>query len=120
MTVEEIWGPVHVIHCIGSFQLSQDRNMAKQKFGLHTTVHSAALKRALDVIIGLPSVDRIIIGLSKGTRHNRPVGSIKLQGILPTGVKMVGYGDRGVTSFFVVTSKPEATRQEIAEKFGIT
>jgi len=109
-----------VIHCIGSFQSSQELNMAKQKFWPHKTVYSAALKRALDVIIGLPSVNRIIIGLSKGTRHSRPVGSIKLQGIMPTGVKMVGYGDRGVTSFFVVTSKPEAARQEIAKKFGIT
>jgi hypothetical protein len=93
--------------------------MTKQKFGPHTTVHSAALKRALDVIVGLPSVDRIIIGPSKGTRHNRPVGSIKLQRIMPNGVRMVGYGDRGVTSFFIVTSNPEAARQEIAKKFGI-
>jgi hypothetical protein len=93
--------------------------MAKQKFGPHKTVHSAALKRVLDVIISLPSVDRIIIGTSKGTRHNRPVGSIKLQGVVQNGVKMVGYGDRGITSFFVVTSKPEAAQQEIAQKFGL-
>ena len=93
--------------------------MAKQNFGPHTTVHSAALKRAMDVIIGLPSVERIIIGPSKGTSHRRPVGSIKLQGIVPNGVKMVGYSDRGVTTFFIVTSNPEAARQEIAKKFGL-
>lgn len=93
--------------------------MAKQKFGPHTTVHSAALKRALDVIIGLPSVERIIIGPSKGTSHRRPVGSIKLQGIVPNGVKMVGYGDRGIMTFFIVTSNPEAARQEIEKKFGL-
>jgi len=62
---------------------------------------------------------RIIIGPSKGTSHRRPVGSIKLQGIAPTGVKMVGYGDRGIMTFFVVTSNPEAARQEIAEKVGL-
>lgn len=93
--------------------------MTKHNFGPHTTVHSAALKRALDVIIGLPSIDRIIIGPSKGTRHSRPVGSIKLQGIVPNGVKMVGYGDRGIMTFFIVTSNPEAARQEIAEKFEL-
>ena len=93
--------------------------MSKQKFGRHRTVHSTALKRALDIIIGLPSVDRIILGASKGTRHNRPVGSIKLQGIVQNGVKMVGYADRGVVSFFVTTSKPDAAARAIAEKFGI-
>jgi hypothetical protein len=94
-------------------------SMAKQKFGTHRSVCSAALKRALDRIIELPSVDRIILGPSKGTRHNRPVGSVKLQGIMSTGVRMVGYGDRGVTSFIVITSNPEAARREIASKFGI-
>jgi hypothetical protein len=135
---EELWGFTRAAFChmivaryreewdltafdlIGPFQSSQNRRMAKQKFGTHMTVHSSALKRSLDVIIGLPSVDRIIIGLSKGMRHGRPVGSIKLKGIMPTGVEMMGYGDRGITSFFIVTSKPEVARQEIAKKFGIT
>lgn len=94
-------------------------NVAKQRFGAYRTVYSAALKRALDSIIELPSVDRVIIGPSKRTRHNRPVGSIKLQGIMPNGLKIVGYGDRGVTSFFITTSNPEAARREIASKFGI-
>jgi len=91
----------------------------KQKFAPLATVRSAALKRALDAIVSLPSVDLIIVGVSKGTRHNRPVGSIKLQGIAPNGLKIVGYGDRGVTTFFVVTSNPEAARQEIAGKFEL-
>jgi hypothetical protein len=91
----------------------------KQKFAPLATVHSAALKRALDVIVGLPSVDRIIIGAKKGTKHSHPVGSIKLQGIVPNGLKMVGYCDREVTTFFVVTSNPEAARQEIAKNFGL-
>jgi hypothetical protein len=38
---------------------------------------------------------------------------------MSTGVRMVGYGDRGVTSFIVITSNPEAARREIASKFGI-
>jgi hypothetical protein len=92
--------------------------MAKN-FGSHTTVHSPALKRALNVIIDLPSVDRIIIGMSKGTKHSRPVGSIKVQGIAPNGVKMVGYSERGITPFFIVSSNPEAAQQEIAKKFGL-
>lgn len=92
---------------------------AAKNFGSHTSVHSPALKRVLNVIMGLPSVDRIIIGQSKGTRHSRPVGAIKLQGIAPNGVRMVGYGDRGIMSFFVVTSNPEAAQQEITRKFGL-
>jgi hypothetical protein len=93
--------------------------MAKQKFGAHRSVDSSELKRALDVIIGLPSVDRVIIGPSKGTRHNRPVGSVKVQGVERNGVRMCGYGNRGVMSFFVVTSNPDAAQREIANKFGL-
>jgi hypothetical protein len=91
----------------------------KQKLAPLAQLRSAALKRALEVIIGLPSVDRITIGPSTGTSHRRPVGSIKIQGIVPNGLKMVGYGDRGVTTFFVVTSNPETAKQEIENKFGL-
>jgi hypothetical protein len=91
----------------------------KKKFAPLAAVRSAPLKRTLDVILRLPSVVRIITGPSKGTRHSRPVGSIKLQEVVSNGVKMLGYGDRGITTFFVVTSNPETTRQEIEREFGL-
>jgi len=91
----------------------------KQKYAPLVRLHSPALKRTLDVIVSLPSVERIVLGASKGTRHSRPVGSVKLQEIVPHGVKMVGYGDRGIISFFVVTSTPEKAQQEIATKLGL-
>jgi hypothetical protein len=76
--------------------------MTKQGFGQHQTVHPS-LKKILDVLRELPSIDRIIIGVSKGGRHSRPVGSIKLQRIISTGIKMVGYSDRGVSNFTIIT-----------------
>jgi hypothetical protein len=80
------------------------RTMTTAKFGRHQTIYTGALKREIETIQGLPGVSRVIIGRSRGTRHHQPVGSIHVQSDLPTGIKIVGFSDRGVTEFYVITS----------------
>jgi hypothetical protein len=79
-------------------------NPMSAKFGRHQTIYTGALKREIETIQGLPGVSRVIIGRSRGTRHHQPVGSVHVQSDLPTGIKIVGFSDRGVTEFYVITS----------------
>ena len=87
-----------------------------KSFGRHKTVHRS-LKRQVDTICDLPGVDRVILGPSRGGRHNRPVGSMRLQTNVPTGIRMVGYSDCGISEFYVITSDVPAVRQQLAERF---
>ncbi len=87
--------------------------MAK-KFARHQTIHSS-LKKQVDHLRDLPGVSRIIIGPSRGIRHNRPVGSIKVQSNVPTGIRVLGYSDRGVSEFYVITSDVPGVRCRIVE-----
>lgn len=89
-----------------------------KKFGKHQTIHSS-LKKVIEMLLSLPSIDRIIIGPSKGVRHNRPVGSFRLQKDVYAGIRMCGYSDRGITQFTIITISPITTRLEINEKFHI-
>lgn len=88
------------------------------KFGVHKTVHPS-LKRQITELGEIPGVDRVILGPSKGVRHNRPVGSLKIQTDVPTGIRMVGYSDRGISEFYVITSEIETVRAEIIKRFTI-
>jgi hypothetical protein len=87
-------------------------------FARHQTVHTS-LKRRIDALRGLRGVSRVILGPSRGIRHNRPVGSLKLQSDCKTGIRMLGYSDRGVSEFYVITSDIDGVRCEIARKFDI-
>jgi len=87
--------------------------MAK-KFARHQTIHSS-LKKQVDHLREVPGVSRIIVGPSRGVRHNRPVGSIKIQSNVPTGIRILGYSDRGVSEFYVITSDVPGVRCRIAE-----
>ena len=88
-------------------------------FGSHKTVHSS-LKKPIEELGEIPGVDRVILGPSKGTRHHRPVGSLKIQSDVPTGIRMVGYSDRGISEFYVITSEIESVRAEIVKRFSIS
>lgn len=90
--------------------------MSKQ-FGRHQTVHST-LKREVGIIRALTGVDRVILGPSRGTRHNRPVGSIRVQGSMMTGIRVLGYSDRGVSEFYVITSDVETVRNQLHDRYG--
>jgi hypothetical protein len=88
------------------------------KFGVHKTIHPT-LKKQIAELGEIPGVDRVILGPSKGVRHNRPVGSLKIQTDVPTGIRMVGYSDRGISEFYVITSEIRNVRAEIVKRFSI-
>jgi hypothetical protein len=88
------------------------------KPGSHRTIHPS-LKRQIAALGEIPGVDRVILGPSKGTRHNRPVGSLKIQSNVPTGIRLIGYSDRGISEFYVITSDIDTVREAIAKKFSI-
>ncbi len=88
------------------------------KYGSHQTVHPT-LKRQIEELINIPGVDRVILGPSKGVTHHRPVGSLKIQSDVPTGIRIVGYSALGISEFYVITSDIPAVRAEIIKRFSI-
>lgn len=92
--------------------------MAKNKPGSHKTIHPS-LKSSIQDLINIPGVDRVILGPSKGARHNRPVGSLKIQTDTDSSIRMIGYSDRGISVFYVVTSIIQTVREEIERRFSI-
>jgi hypothetical protein len=87
------------------------------KPGRHQTIHSS-LKHQIATIAAVTGVDRVIIGPSRGVRHNRPVGSIRIQTNLLTGIRLVGYSDRGISTFTVITSDTETVRDRLETLYG--
>lgn len=92
--------------------------LTKNKPGSHQTIHPT-LKRQIEDLVGIDGVDRVILGVSKGVRHNRPVGSLKIQSDVQTGIRMIGYSDRGISQFYVITSDIPNVRAEIEKRFSI-
>jgi hypothetical protein len=80
-------------------------------------VHSS-LKRIIEAIKAIPGVDRVILGPSKGVRHNRPVGSIRLQSNVQTAIRLVGYSDRGISEFYVITSDIPGVRSQLSARYA--
>jgi hypothetical protein len=91
------------------------RNVKKP--GRHKTIHPD-LQRVIEWIRGVPEVDRIIVGRSRGGRHGSVPGTIKAQSIELTGVNLIGFSDQGASEFFVVSSHPEVVKAKINEKFS--
>lgn len=91
----------------------------KNKPGSHKTIHPS-LKNSIVDLVNIEGVDRVILGPSKGVRHNRPVGSLKIQTDTDAGIRMIGYSDRGISVFYVVTSTIAAVREQIERRFSIT
>jgi hypothetical protein len=90
--------------------------MMNKQFARHQSIHPS-LKRQIGALRSLAGVDRIILGPSRGVRHNRPVGSIKVQNDLPTGIKLVGFSDRGISEFYLITSTISTVRKELGARF---
>ena len=101
-----------------SFLIVLPEEIMGKLFARHQTIHPT-LKRKIDIIRGLPYIDRIILGPSRGCRHNRPVGSIKIQTSITTGIRMLGYSDRGISEFVVITSNIDEAKQNIIERFEL-
>lgn len=88
----------------------------ERKLGRHQTIHGD-LKPAIEFVRSIPEVDRVIVGISRGGRHNGTPGVIRTQCIQPTGLKIIGFSDQGASEFFVVTSHPETVKAKIAERY---
>lgn len=86
-------------------------------FGRHQTIHGT-LKRTIAGIIEIAGVDRVIIGPSRGVRHNRPVGSVRIQTNIQTGIRLVGYSDRGISEFTIITSDVDVVRKKLDELYA--
>lgn len=113
-------GPRFILwKCLKNVYIQIVNAVMTNKFGSHKTVHPT-LKRQIAELCDLPGVDRVILGPSKGVRHNRPVGSLKIQTDVPTGIRMLGYSDRGISEFYVITSDIPAVRAEIEKRFSIS
>ncbi len=91
--------------------------MTSKTFGRHQTVHST-LKHEIASIRALTGVDRVILGPSRGIRHNRPVGSIRVQTTVQTGIRLIGYSDRGISEFYVITSDIPTVRSQLDDRYG--
>jgi hypothetical protein len=92
--------------------------MMSKTYGRHQTIHPT-LKQKINDIWNLPGVCRVIIGPSRGIRHNRPVGSVKLQANADHAVRLVGFSDRGVSEFSVVCNNLADVRQQIINLFRL-
>lgn len=88
----------------------------ERKLGRHQTIHSD-LRPAIEFVRSIPEVDRVIVGVSRGGRHNGVPGSIRTQTISATGLKIIGWSDQGASEFFIVTSQPEVVRAKIDERY---
>jgi hypothetical protein len=87
-------------------------------YARHQTIHPT-LKHKISSIWDILGVDRVIIGPSRGIRHNRPVGSIKIQSDAPNAIRMIGYSDRGISEFYVISSDLDSVRDRIIDKFDL-
>jgi hypothetical protein len=86
-------------------------------FGGHQTIYNGTLKREIETIRKMPGVDRVILGQSRGIRHKRPVGSISVQTNVATGIRLVGYSDRGIIEFSVITSDIATVRAQLDARY---
>lgn len=88
----------------------------ERKLGRHQTIHSD-LRPAIEFVRSIPEVDRVIIGISRGGRHNGTPGTIRTQTISATGLKIIGFSDQGASEFFIVTSSPVEVKAKIDERY---
>lgn len=88
----------------------------ERKLGRHQTIHSD-LRPAIEFVRSIPEVDRVIVGVSRGGRHNGVPGAIRAQTVSTTGLKLIGWSDQGASEFFVVTSHPDVVRAKIEERY---
>lgn len=85
----------------------------KRKRGQHTSV-DRELKRSIAWLESFHCISRVIIGLSESARHAYKPGTLRVQMEVPGGLKLNGYGGRGVCNIFIKI-EPEY-KQEIVEK----
>ncbi len=70
------------------------------KKGQHTSV-DRELKQTIRWLESFDCVSRVVLGLAESARHSFTPGVIKIQMEVPGGLKIKGYGGRGVQSIYI-------------------
>jgi hypothetical protein len=59
----------------------------------------------------------VILGHSVGVRHSYPNGTFRVYSHVPGGLKLVAYGNNGITEIFVKTTVPDVVANLINDRF---
>lgn len=73
------------------------------KFGKHKTLDKTA-KIAVNNLLRLPFVYKVVLGSSINCRHHYPPGAVKFQRIENVGVKVNLFSGRGVTVAYLYSN----------------
>lgn len=78
------------------------------------------VKQNIEWIKTLPTVTKIVIGISESCRHKYPPGHIRFRIDVPGGIKVNAYSGKGVTDIFIKIepiSQREHTKTLIQKRF---
>ena len=77
------------------------------------------VKKNIEWIKKIPSVTKIVIGISESCRHRYPPGHIRFKMDVDGGIKVNAYSGNGVTDLFIKIdpiSEREAVKAKILER----
>lgn len=80
------------------------------------------LKSNILWIENLPSVQKVVLGISEACRHKYPPGHVRFKMDVEGGIKAVAYSGTGVIDIFIridPISKREEIKSLIAERFKV-
>ncbi len=89
--------------------------------GKHTSIDKH-LKKNILWIETLPSVQKVVIGISEACRHKYSPGFIRFKSDVDGGIKVIGYSGNGVMDIFIridPISDREWIKQKIALRFPL-
>lgn len=89
--------------------------------GRHKSVDKH-IKNHILWIENLPSVQKVVLGISEACRHKYPPGHIRFKMDVEGGIKVNGYSGTGVTDIFIKIdpiSERENVKNKILERFKI-
>jgi len=92
-----------------------------EKTGRHKTLDKE-LKRTVQWLLGLPSVSKVVIGISESCRHKYAPGTIKWTMDMPAGIKANGYSGKGITNLFIRVDPPddrEVIKKKLLDRFPL-
>lgn len=87
----------------------------KDKKAKHRSVDKS-LKKQIAWLQSLDIVTKIILGLAECCRHAFPPGHLKYQGETEAGIRLNGYGGKGIIKIFVCTEEKKILIDLIEER----
>ena len=89
--------------------------------GRHTSLDKH-LKKNILWTEGLPSVQKVVLGISEACRHKYPPGHIRFKMDVEGGIKINGYSGTGVIDIFIKIdpiSAREGVKAKLAKRFEV-